>query len=86
MIEVGYKPSFLRQFNKLPPSLQDEAEEKINLFIQNPDHSFLKTHKLKGKLYGKYSFSVNYSYRILFRYESKKSVIFLDIGKHDIYN
>ncbi len=86
MYEIIYKPSFVRQYKKLPPALKIEIKEKINLFCQNPAHLFLKTHKLQGRLKEFHSFSVNYEYRILFQYESKKSAVLLAIGNHDIYN
>ena len=80
-----YKPSFLRSLKKLSPELLAEAKEKISLFQQDPKHSFLKTHKLKGKLAGKFSFSVNYQYRIVFEYEKNDHAVLLGIGDHDIY-
>lgn len=85
MISIFYKPTFVRQYKKLPPLLQEEAKEKIELFRKNPKHSFLKAHKLKGKLKGFWSFSVNYEYRIVFQFESKKEAALLVIGTHDVY-
>lgn len=85
MITIVYTPGFLRQFNKLPHLLQDEVEQKIGLFKVDPDHSFLKTHKLKGKLKTCYSFLVNYEYRVIFMYDSKKIAALLSVGNHDIY-
>ena len=85
MIEILYKPSFIRQYKKLPEALKAEIKEKIELFKGSQNHSYLKTHKLKGKLGEFYSFSVNYDYRIIFEYESKKKITFLMIGNHDIY-
>ena len=84
-MKILYKPSFLRSLKKIPPDLIAEAKEKIILFAENSQHSFLKTHKLKGKLSDKYSFSVNYKYRIVFEYEGKDRVVLLGIGDHDIY-
>lgn len=85
MLRVYLKPSFVRQFDKLPPELQEEAVEKIELFEDPKQHRSLRVHKLKGALAGKYSFSVNFRYRILFEYESKKVVVLLAIGDHDVY-
>ncbi|OGJ47520.1 hypothetical protein A2344_03335 [Candidatus Peregrinibacteria bacterium RIFOXYB12_FULL_41_12] len=85
MIKISYKPNFVRSYKKLPSSLQQEVKEKIGLFTENPSHIFLKTHKLKGKLKGLYSFSVNYQYRIVFLYKSEKEVSLLAVGDHDIY-
>lgn len=82
---VSFSPSFLKKCGKLPAELQTEVKEKISLFQQDPGHSFLKTHKLRGELRGKWSFSVNYSYRIVFQYLSKKEVVLLCVGNHDVY-
>ena len=82
---VKYKPSFLKQYKKLPQALREEVREKIELFKVDPKHPFLKTHALKGKLKGLYSFSVNYQYRIVFLYETKNSATFLHVGGHEIY-
>ena len=82
---VRYKPSFVREFKKLPQELQEEAFAKIALFRDENNHQQLKAHKLTGKLAGCYSFSVSYSHRIVFEYEGKTDVVFLMIGTHDIY-
>lgn len=85
MINIFYTPIFLRQYNKLPKSLQTEAKEKITLFKHDQKHPFLKTHKLKGKMRGYYSFYVNYQYRIVFEYDAKNIAALLFIGDHDVY-
>ncbi len=85
MLRIFYKPYFVRQYNKLPVTLQQEVKEKIDLFKEHPDHVFLKTHKLKGKLAGFYSFSVNYKYRVIFEYKSSTEVRLLAVGDHDVY-
>ena len=82
---IRYKPSFVREFKKLSPDLQEEALERIDLFRDIKNHKKLKVHKLKGRLVDSYSFSVTYSHRIVFYYEAKKEVVFLAIGTHDIY-
>ena len=85
MIQVVYTPGFIRQYNKLSKPLREEVREKISLFQQDPQHPFLKTHKLKGKMRHQWSFSVNYKYRIVFEYDSKTVVALLFVGNHDIY-
>ncbi len=86
MIAVLYKPTFVRQYKKLPVALQEEIKEKLALFAKNPKYPFLKMHKLKGKLKKFYSFSVNYEYRIVFKFESKASAVMLAVGDHSVYN
>ena len=82
---IHFKPSFVREFKKLPVDLQEEALERIELFKDAENHKKLKIHKLKGRLADFYSFSVTYSHRIVFSFESKKEVVFLAIGDHDVY-
>lgn len=82
---VRYKPSFIREFRKLPTDVQEEAKEKIESFKESENHERLRVYKLKGKLKDFYSFSVTYSHRIVFAYENKQTVVFIAIGSHDIY-
>lgn len=84
-MEVSYTPTFVKQFKNFEEDLQEEILEKIGLFKNKKNHKLLKTHKLKGRLSGRYSFYVNYKIRIIFSYLSKKEVVFLAVGDHDIY-
>lgn len=85
MLEIGYKPSFICSYNEAEVSLQEEIREKINLFKDKKNHKSLKVHKLHGPLKDRYSFSVNYKIRIVFRYISKNEVVLLGVGSHDLY-
>ena len=85
MIEISFKATFVKQVNKLEQSLIEEVFEKIELFKKKENHTMLKVHKLHGRLAHCFSFSVNYKFRIVFEYEDKSHVTFLDIGSHDIY-
>ncbi|MBP7114235.1 MAG: type II toxin-antitoxin system RelE/ParE family toxin [Candidatus Peribacteraceae bacterium] len=80
-----YTPSFIRQFDGLEPSLKQEVREKIVIFQSDIRHPSLRTHKLKEKLQGRFSFSVNYQYRIVFCYDKPDAIVFLDVGDHDVY-
>jgi addiction module RelE/StbE family toxin len=86
MMTLYYKPSFVRQLKSLETELIDEAFEKIELFKNEKNHRSLKVHKLHGRLAGRWSFSVNYKYRIVFIYQSKTEVVVLTIGDHTIYS
>ncbi|OHA16474.1 MAG: hypothetical protein A3C79_02555 [Candidatus Taylorbacteria bacterium RIFCSPHIGHO2_02_FULL_45_28] len=85
MVEIIYKPSFIDKYNGLEKDLQAEVLEKIELFKNPRNHRHLKVHKLHGRLRGRYSFSINYKYRIVFSYISKNQVRLLSIGDHDVY-
>ncbi len=85
-MDVSFTPQFKRQFKKLPNKLKEEALEKIQMFKDINKRTSLHTHKLKGRMESRWSFSVNYRYRIVFRWEKQnESVILLAIGDHSIY-
>lgn len=84
MVQILFKATFIKQVKELEKSLMEEVFEKIELFKDRKNHKMLKVHKLHGKLFGRFSFSVNYSFRIVFRYDGENAV-FLDIGDHDLY-
>jgi addiction module RelE/StbE family toxin len=85
MNHVMFKPSFVRQFKKLPPDLQEEIQEAIHIFRKDPHHQQLKLHKLQGKLQGLWSFSVNYKYRIVCQQKEASAWSLVAVGDHDVY-
>ncbi len=85
-MQVSFKPSFVRQMNKLEKSLVDEVLYKIGILKNSNDYTSLKIHKLHGRMKNNWSFSVNYKIRVVFEYESKKEIVLLTIGDHDVYN
>ncbi len=87
-MEVSFTPAFIRQLKSLPEKLQEEALEKIEMFGDLENHQTLKVHKLKGRLNGHQSFSVNFSIRIVFCYlkTKPKEACLLAIGDHEVYD
>ena len=83
--KIYYSSKFQKNFKKIPERIQKEMIKKEKLFRQNPLHPLLKTHRLKGKYEKFYSFSLTYSYRILFEFISDERVGFVNIGTHAIY-
>lgn len=84
-IEVVYYSSRFKKSLQKYRSLKTKIVKKINLFLENPFHKSLKTHKLSGKLTTYWSFSVDYHLRILFEFIEQNTVGFIDIGTHEIY-
>jgi addiction module RelE/StbE family toxin len=85
-MEITYNVSFLRQLSKLNSDLREEAFEAVEKFKDIKNHKKLKVHKLSGRLSDYYSFSINYSHRIIFEYgKNKKEVTLLKVGDHSIY-
>lgn len=83
--QVLYTPTFKKAFKSLPQNVQGEAIDRIKLFQTDAFNPRLRTHKLKGKFKNYYSFSISYSYRIVFRFVDKSKVLFVDCGDHLVY-
>lgn len=84
-MRIFLSPQFEKSYKNLPRRIQLLLQEKEKLFRTNPYHPSLKTHKLYGKLEKFLSFSVNLSYRVIFKFMDKEKVIFYDVGTHSIY-
>lgn len=82
---IYYSTKFLKDYKKLPIKIKKLAEKSELKFRKDPHDHSLKTHTLTGKLKGFWSFSINYQYRIVFEFASKKTVWFHAVGAHDIY-
>jgi mRNA-degrading endonuclease YafQ of YafQ-DinJ toxin-antitoxin module len=82
---IFYEPHFERAFKKLTPDLKAAFMERLPVFMNDCFEPRLKTHKLSGKQKNLWSFSLDYSYRVLFKFMGDGQVGFMDIGDHDIY-
>ena len=68
---IWHHPHFRESYAELPRRVKAKAESREKLL-------------LKGRLADLYSFSVDATRRIRFRFR-EDGVIFLDIGDHDLY-
>lgn len=83
--KISYSSKFLRSLKSLDPSLQPLVIERSDIFIQNCFDPRLRTHKLKGRLSGYWSFSLTHAHRVVFEIIEDGVVGFVDIGDHSIY-
>jgi len=83
--KIIYSSHFAKAFKELPKNVKKQAIKGEKVFRANCFDPSLKTHKLKGKLKEYWSFSINYSYRILFEFQEDGEVGFIDVGTHSIY-
>ena len=76
---------FDKHYRTLAATIKESAKEKERVFRSNPHDSRLRTHKLHGKEKGVWAFWINQKYRIKFIFLDEHSVLFLDVGTHDMY-
>lgn len=82
---IYFGKEFARQFKALDSSIQKKAIKQEAIFRKNPLHPSLRLHKLKGKLEGLWSISLDRKYRIIFEVLKDGDILFLSIGSHSIY-
>lgn len=91
MNKIVWSDSFARKLKRLlkqNPQLRSLVKQKLDLIAENPFHPSLRTHKLKGDLSDKWSCSLDYNNRIIFKFiesseSEEKEILLLVIGSHD---
>jgi len=77
------------EFASLPKAVQATASKAFRLWLEDPSHTSLTVHKLKGQHEGKWAVTVNWSYRAVYKVEEIDGIRtywWLWIGTHEAYN
>ena len=82
---IHYSKTFVKELRKLSADLVKIAIKKEEIFKENPLHPSLRLHELHGKLAGIWSITVTGGYRIIFERMENGDILFISIGKHDVY-
>lgn len=85
IVNIEYSTDFVKQLKKLPKQIITLAVNKERIFRANPLHTSLRLHQLHGELNDLWSLSISGSYRIIFKRQPNGDILFISIGKHDIY-
>lgn len=85
-MEVIYTKRFVKMYKKMPIEIQELFYKKESIFKNNIFDERLSTHKLHGLLSLYYSFYINYKYRVIFEILENKTIKFLFIGSHGVYD
>ena len=73
---------FVKQFRKLPSSVQKAFQSRRDLFLEDPSNPLLKVHTLHGSFHGHQSFNVNADIRVIFKEINHDTYLFTAIGSH----
>jgi len=82
-MKVDYTGKFEKQYRKLPKRIKEKTEKQEKLFRNNPFHPSLHTEKLTPRFKQIWSFRIDKSYRVIFKFLEKDTVLFLNVGPHD---
>lgn len=80
-MKISYSKDFIQQAEKLTPKLKVQLYEHVIIFRDNPLHSKLRNHALKGKYSAYRSINITGNYRALYLQEEDEA-IFDKIGTH----
>jgi addiction module RelE/StbE family toxin len=86
VINAVWDESFKRSYRKKirrQSYLKKKFWERMEIFLEEPYNSQLRTHKLSGKLVGQWAFSIDDEYRVIFEFIDPNTVLLIDFGKHD---
>ena len=84
-MKIIYSSKFEKEYKKLSYKIKLISEKKEKLFRKNPFNPILNTHKLHGRLYEFWSFSITDKYRIVFEFTESDIIYFHSVGTHEIY-
>ncbi len=87
MIELIWDEKFKRLYKKWSqkhPDLEEQFRDRMELFVTDPFHPSLKTHRLSGVLKGSWAMRISYEQRLVFKFvdKQKKKVLLIDIRTH----
>ena len=80
--DEGFRRSYRKRVKKRE-ELRRRFWQRLELFLLNPFTPQLRTHKLSGKLDGRWAFSVDDDCRVVFEFIGEDRVLLIDIGGHD---
>lgn len=81
-MRIARDPRFMRDFAALPSAIQERAEKKLALFLENPRHPSLRIKKMEGCNIWEGHITKEYC----FTFEIVEDLYKLRrIGTHDIY-
>jgi addiction module RelE/StbE family toxin len=85
-MEIFYVSGFTRASKKLSADVKEKADSAIEIFKNNPTDVRLHLHKLHGRFADYWAFSIDFKYRIIFRYSQTDEIVLMFIGDHAIYD
>ncbi|MBN3923758.1 type II toxin-antitoxin system YoeB family toxin [Nostoc sp. NMS4] len=91
MKNLVWSPTFIRAFKRLVkknPELRSQIQQVLQKIAEDPFQVSLRSHKLKSNSSGKYSSSIDYQNRILFKFvtnpdSGEEEILLLTLGSHD---
>jgi len=85
-LSLELSPTIQKQLKKLKrksPRVYQRFRILSKILTIDPFSPKLKTHKLRGRLGGRYAFSLDESLRVVFRIKDSATLVLIALGTHD---
>lgn len=82
MMRITLHKNFEKRFKKLRSSQKKKFKERRDLFLRDEYNLILNNHPLKGRYEGFRSINVTGDLRVIYKRESRNTVIFVAIDSH----
>ena len=73
---------FVKQLQKLSPSLREQFYDRLRVFFEDPLHPQLRNHVLHGMYRGSFSIDINGDIRAIYILVREDTIQFTHIGTH----
>ena len=81
-MNIAYSKRFLKTVRKLPPKVQAQLADRIELLGANPLHKQLRNHALHTPYKGSFSIDITGDYRALYHLIDEQTALFTHVGTH----
>lgn len=79
---INFSKRYKKQYQKLPPKIQEQSKQRIELWQEDPFNQLLRLHKLEGKLARYHSINITGDIRALYEIVGEDVYIYQMIGAH----
>jgi len=82
-MQVEYSRRFIKELRRAPRKIQIAFYERLQIFIEDPQHPLLHLHELEGRLKNCYGLNITGDWRAVYEdLEDGSVVFFIMIGTH----
>ena len=81
-MQITRSKRFVKQYAKLSKKVQQQFDERLVLFVYEPQNTLLHIHALAGEFAGSQSFNVNADVRVIYKVQKDTIVLLVAIGTH----
>ena len=82
MFEIIISEEFKKRFEELPKNVKKKFFRKIKIFNQNPYHPILNAEKLGPPFKNIWSFRIDRSYRVIFKFVKERKILLITCSHH----